>query len=79
MWLTKILAVAFEVDAQKNRDVQLSIPKEICDIHGLREEDDVHLVFEVSSGKQETRIKQLKSGAEIYDSEENLAFAKAGN
>jgi hypothetical protein len=77
----KILAVTFEVDAQKNRDGQFTIPNEIRNILGLKYEDNVHLVFEVSPGEQETRIKQSKSGPEIYDIEANpdlRRFVKAG-
>jgi bifunctional DNA-binding transcriptional regulator/antitoxin component of YhaV-PrlF toxin-antitoxin module len=76
----EILAVTFEVDAQ-NRDGQFTIPKEVRDILGLKEEDEVHLVFEISPREQKTRIKQLKSGPEIYDTEENpdlREFVKAG-
>lgn len=76
----KIPAVTFEVDAQ-NRGGQFTFPKGVRDIPGLEFEDEVHLVFEVSPGEQETRTKQLKSGPEIYDTEENpdlREFVKAG-
>jgi hypothetical protein len=53
----------------------------VRDILGLRFEDEVHLVFEVSPGKHKTRIKRLKSGPEIYDTEADpdlRGFVKAG-
>jgi bifunctional DNA-binding transcriptional regulator/antitoxin component of YhaV-PrlF toxin-antitoxin module len=77
----EILAVTFEIDAQKTRDGQFTVPKPVRDILGLNFEKEVHLVIENSTGQRRTRVKQLKSGPEIYDTEANpdlREFVKAG-
>jgi hypothetical protein len=77
----QVLAVTFEVDAQNARDGQFSMPKVVCDILKLKEEDRVRPIFDTPSGEQVSRDKQLKSGLEIYDTKNDpdlREFIKAG-
>ena len=59
-----ILAVTFELDAQRWRDGQLTIPDEVLKILGL-EEGDIKLVIE-AQGESRMFLTQLRSGHEIY-------------
>ncbi len=58
-------SVTFEVDAQKHRDGQFTIHKEVREILGLKSKSLVSLIIETPYGKYEG-VKTLKSGPEIY-------------
>lgn len=61
----KITAVTFEIDAQRYRNGQFSIPKKMCDLLEIQNGGEIALIIKSSSCTLET-IKNLLSGTEIY-------------
>ncbi|MEW6030826.1 MAG: hypothetical protein ACOYZ8_18750 [Chloroflexota bacterium] len=67
-----VLSITFETMAQKHKDGQFTIPKEIRDIMGLDFGDNI--LLEIKGRKINS---QLRSGPEIYG-EEIKSLVKAG-
>jgi hypothetical protein len=66
---TTIISVTFEVDAQRHKDGQFSVPKNVCDLLRLQDEDYIALVIKSADGVKFKTTKKLSSGKEIYGPE----------
>jgi hypothetical protein len=59
------LSVEFEIDAQKWREGQFSIPKAICDLLEIGHESDALVEITTRMGTKCYRVT-IKSGYEVY-------------
>jgi len=63
----KIISIVFDIDAQKHREGQFTVPIEVCEKLGLKPKDDIHLIIETPSGMfLYNGVQKLRSGTEIY-------------
>jgi bifunctional DNA-binding transcriptional regulator/antitoxin component of YhaV-PrlF toxin-antitoxin module len=63
-------SISFEINAQKHRDGQFSVPSKGCQTLGLENGDNIKLVIQSSDGAVLwSGIKKLSSGKEIYGPE----------
>ena len=58
-------SVTFQINAQKHKDGQFSVTKNVCDALGLKGGDMVSLVITSPQGRDTFKSK-LSSGTEIY-------------
>lgn len=63
----KTISVTFEINAQKHRDGQFTVPKSVCELLELEYLDDIYLVVQNTKGKTLlVGVFPLRSGTEIY-------------
>jgi hypothetical protein len=63
----KICAIIFEVTAQKYADGRFSVPVEICNILGVKCNDEVYITIKtLDKSLLYSGVKKLASGREIY-------------
>lgn len=60
-----IISVTFEINAQRHTDGQFTVPKNVCDLMGLKGGDKVSLVI-ISPQGSDVFESKLSSGTEIY-------------
>jgi hypothetical protein len=56
----------FEINAQKGRSCQFSIPGEVCNILGISPQDGIFIEVSSARGVTQSKLTKLKSGREIY-------------
>lgn len=69
-----VISITFEINAQSHRDGQFTVPKQVCDLLGLKPGEEISSLIEPM---KIPTIKKLSSGTEIYGSDISN-YVKAG-
>ena len=66
----KIISITFEINAQKHRNGQFTVPRKVCDLLNLKPHNHIHLdVMDTNERELISDVFQLRSGTEIYGPE----------